>query len=169
MTEIEKIFIQDDDTFTVFVVSQKFVVGKGHEYFHSYINTPNYLDSDEQIKKTFFKAVKAIGENIAPVSKLVQFFLSSFTMVSIPDAITALCKIFTVHEHQAAGPHVIDPIILQEGKITQKTINQLINFNKDSILQPTIIILLKDDSFDRAKVLLSDCPNGINIRYINCF
>lgn len=90
-------------------------------------------------------------------------------MVSIPDAITALCKIFTVHEHQAAGPHVIDPIILQEGKITQKTINQLINFNKDSILQPTIIILLKDDSFDRAKVLLSDCPNGINIRYINCF
>lgn len=30
-------------------------------------------------------------------------------------------------------------------------------------------ILLKDDSFDRAKVLLSDCPNGINIRYINCF
>lgn len=54
MTEIEKIFIQDDDTFTVFVVSQKFVVGKGHEYFHSYINTPNYLDSDEQIKKAFF-------------------------------------------------------------------------------------------------------------------
>lgn len=167
MTEIEKIFIQDDDTFTVFVVSQKFVVGKGHEYFHSYINTPNYLASDEQIKKTFFKAVKAIGENIAPVSKLVQFFLSPFSTVSIPDAITALCKIFTVHEHQAAGPHVIDPIILQEGKITQKTINQLINFNKDSILQPTIIILLKDDSFERAKELLSDCPNGINIRYVN--
>ena len=80
MTEIEKIFIQDDDTFTVFVVSQKFVVGKGHEYFHSYINTPNYLASDEQIKKTFFKAVKAIGENIAPVSKLVQFFCYLFLL-----------------------------------------------------------------------------------------
>ncbi len=52
--------------------------GKGYEYFHSYINTPNYLASDEQIKKTFFKAVKAIGENIAPVSKLVQFFCHLF-------------------------------------------------------------------------------------------
>ena len=167
MTEIEKIFIQDDDTFTVFVVSQKFVVGKGYEYFHSYINTPNYLDSDEQIKKTFFKAVETIGKNITPVSKIIELFLSPFSTVSIPDAITALCKIFTVHEHQAAGPHVIDPIILQEGKITQRTINQLINFNKDSILQPTIIILLKDDNFNRAKSLLSDCPDGINIRYIN--
>lgn len=166
MTDIEKIFIQDDDTFTIFVVAQKFVVGKGHEYFHSFINKSNYIVSDEQIKERFFNALKMIEANVAPVSKLVKIF-SSFSIVSIPEAITSLCKIFTVHEHQVAGPNVIDPIILQEGKITKKAITQLINLNKDSILRPTIIILLKDNNFERARELLGECPDGINVKMID--
>ena len=38
--------------------------------------------------------------------------------------------------------------------------------HKDSILQPTIIILLKDNNFERVKKLLSTCPHGINIKMI---
>lgn len=166
MTDIEKIFIQDDNNFTVFVVEQRFVVGRGHDFFRSYINTVNYIDSDEQIKKCFFKVLETIEKNVAPVSKLISIITSSFTPVNIPDAITALCKLFTVHEHQAAGPHVIDPIILQEGKITKKALSQLINLNKDSVTKPSIIIMLKDNNFERAKDLLSECPDGISIKMI---
>jgi hypothetical protein len=86
--------------------------------------------------------------------------------MSIPDTITSLCKLFTVHEHQTAGPDVIDPIILQEGKITKRALSRLISLNKDSILRPSIIILLKDNDFERAKTLLSECPDGINIKMI---
>ena len=34
MDDIEKLFIQDDSTFTVYVVEQQFVVGIGMEYFN---------------------------------------------------------------------------------------------------------------------------------------
>lgn len=73
---------------------------------------------------------------------------------------------FTVTEHQAAGPNIVDPIIIQEGEVTKKSLTKLINIHKNSILRPAIIILLRDNNFERAKELLSECPNGINIKMI---
>lgn len=166
MTDIEKLFTQADNTFTIFVVEQRFVVGRGHEYFHSYINTSNLIDSDEQIKERFSKAIETISKNVAPVEKLIKLFTAGFTHLNIAEIITSLCKLYTVHEHQLVGPNIIDPIILQEGKITKKALSHLVSLNKDSILRPTIIILLKDNNFERVKGLLSECPNGINIKMI---
>lgn len=166
MTDIEKLFIQSDKTFTVFVVEQHFAVGRGYEYFRSYRNKPNFIDSDEQIKKVFSRAVETISKNVAPVEKLVKLFLSGFSGVSIAEAITSLCQLFTVNEHQVAGPDVIDPIILQEGRISKKAISHLVSINKDSILRPSIIVILKDNDFERAKNLLSECPDGINVKMI---
>jgi tetratricopeptide (TPR) repeat protein len=85
---------------------------------------------------------------------------------SIVDIVTSLCKLFAVTEHQAAGPDVIDPIIIQEGKVTNKSLTKLIHLHKDSILRPSIIILLQDNDFERAKKLLSECPDGINVKMI---
>lgn len=166
MNDIEKIFIQVDNTFTVYVVEQQFVVGRGHEYFQKYLNKPNFITSDEQIKGIFSKAIETISKNVAPVEKLVNMLSKGFSGISIAEAITSLCQLFTVNEHQLAGPEVIDPIILQEGKITKRTIARLVSLNKDSILRPTIILLLKDNKFDRAIELLSECPDGINIKMI---
>jgi hypothetical protein len=166
MTEIEQIFRPENDTFTVFVVEQRFAVGRGHEYFHSYINTINYIDSNAKIKNYLSKVLEAIEKGVAPVAKLIEWVSLGFSMVNIVEVITSLCKIFTVFEHQAAGPNVIDPIILQEDKITKKALSKLINLNKDSILQPSIIIILKDNDFERAMLLLSECPDGINIKMI---
>lgn len=42
----------------------------------------------------------------------------------------------------------------------------MVSLNKDSILRPTIILLLKDNNFKRAMELLSECPDGINIKMI---
>ena len=166
MNDIEKIFLQLDNTFTVYVVEQQFVVGRGREYFQKYLNKPNFITSDEQIKGVFSKAIETISRNVAPVEKLVNMLSKGFSGISIAEAITSLCQLFTVNEHQLAGPEVIDPIILQEGKITKRAIARLVSLNKDSILRPTIILLLKDNKFDRAKELLSECPDGINIKMI---
>lgn len=166
MNDIEKLFAQDDNIFTVFVVEQRFVVGRGHEYFQTYFNTQNYISSDKQIKNVFSKAIQTISKNVAPVEKLVNLFTTGFSGVSISDAITSLCQLFTVNEHQLAGPEIIDPIILQEGKITKRAIARLVSLNKDSILRPAIILLLQDNNFERAKELLSECPDGINIKMI---
>ncbi len=166
MTEIEKVFRPDSDVFTVFVVEQRFVVGRGHDYFHSFINTNNFFDSDEKIKNQFLRAMDKIEKTVAPVSKLVGLLSFAPYIATITEAVTSLCKLFTVHEHQPAGPDVIDPIILQEGKITRRALTRLIHLNKNSILCPSIIILLKDNDFERAKRLLSSCPDGINIKMI---
>ena len=166
MDVIENIFRPDSNIFTVFVVEQRFVVGRGHKYFQNFINKPNFFDTDEKIKKRFKKIIMNLEKNVAPVSKLVSIFTLPFQAAAIPEIITSLCKLFTVSEHQAAGPDVIDPIIIQEGEITRRAISKLVNIHKDSILQPSIIILLRDNDFDRAKKLLSDCPDGINVKMI---
>lgn len=165
-TEIEKIFRPIDDVFTIYVVEQRFATRRGYEYLHSFLNTSNLITTDAQIKKNFSKIVENIEKKVTPVSSLLSMFTSKIPIVSIADAVTALCKLFTVHEHQAVGPNVVDPIILQEGKITPKMLTKLININKDSILSPTIIIILKDNDFERAKMLMAECPDGINIKMI---
>ncbi len=167
MDNIEKLFCQDGNVFTIFVVEQRFVVSQGRDYFHSYLNTPNYLDTDKKIRKNILRVVETTEQSVAPVEKLISIFRSGLSRLSIVDAITSLCKLYTVYEHQAVGPEVIDPIILQEGKISKQALTRIIHKNKDSILRPAIIVLLKDNDFDRAKKLLSECPHGINVKMIH--
>ena len=57
----------------------------------------------------------------------------------------------TPNEFQAAGPDVIDPIIIQEGKVSYKKIVHFITLHRESIIRPSIIILLKDNDFGRVK------------------
>ena len=166
MKDIEQIFRPDNNTFTVFVVEQRFAVNRGWEFFRSYRNTKHFFDSDEKIRKRFRKIIATIEKGVAPVSSLVGVFTSPFRALSIAEVITSLCKLFTVTEHQIAGPEVLDPIILQEGEVTKKALTKLVHLHKDSILRPSIIILLKDNDFDRAKSVLSECPHGINVKMI---
>lgn len=165
MDDITDFFREVEESFTVYVVEQSFVIGRGHEYFKSFVGKPNYISSNEHIQKRIYKILDYIEKKIPPVAELVEMcFLKSGTL-SIIEIITALTKLFSLHEHQAAGPEVIDPILIQEG-VRQKFLSQLIALHRRSILQPRIIIMLKDDNFDRAKKLLADCPNGINVKMI---
>lgn len=166
MLDVEKIFYNDSSVFTIFVVEQRFVVGRGHEYLNKFINTQHFFDSEKKIKQFYNKIVDKIQGSVTHVADSVSSIITGDYIASIAEIITSLCKLFTVTEHQAAGPHVIDPIIIQEGEVTKRTLNKIINIHKSSILRPAIIILLKDNDFERAKELLSDCPNGINIKMI---
>lgn len=166
MLDVEKIFYNDSNVFTIFVVEQRFVVGLGHEYLNKFINTQHFFDSERKIKQFYNKIVDKVQGSVTHVADSVSNIITGNYISSIAEIITSLCKLFTVTEHQAAGPHVVDPIIIQEGEITKRTLNKIINIHKDSILRPAIIILLKDNDFERAKEVLSDCPNGINIKMI---
>lgn len=166
MLEIEKFFYNDTNIFTIFVVEQRFVVGRGHEYFNKFINTHHFFDSERKLKQFYNKIMNKIEGSITPVAKSVSNIITGDYIASIPEIITSLCKLFTVTEHQAAGPKVVDPIIIREGEITKRSLNKIVNIHKDSILRPSIIVLLKDNDFERAKELLSECPSGINVKMI---
>lgn len=166
MLEFEKIFDNNTSVFTVFVVEQRFVVGRGHEYLSQFTNTPNFFDSEKKVKHFYNKVLEKIQNSITPATQSITHILTGNYISSIAEIITSLCKLFSATEHQAAGPNIIDPIIIQEGEVTEKTLTKIINIHKDSILRPAIIILLKDNNFDRARELLSLCPNGINIKMI---
>lgn len=166
MLDVEKIFYNDSNVFTIFVVEQRFVVGRGHEYLNKFINTQNFFDSEKKIKHFYNKIVDKIQCSVTPVAKSISNIITGDYVASIAEIITSLCKLFTVTEHQAAGPNIIDPIIIQEGEVTKRSLNKIINIHKDSILRPAIIVLLKDNDFERAKVLLSECPHDINVKMI---
>lgn len=168
MCKITDYFHETQETFTIYIVEQRFVVGQGYEYFQSYKNKENYIKSDNDIKVRVNKILFWSQKHIPPLGDLIKsiFVSNTSTTITIVDIVTALSKAFAVEKHQAVGPEVIDPIIIQEGKVSQKYLSQLIALHTESILQPTIIILLADNDFDRAKSLVSKCPNGINVKMI---
>lgn len=152
--------------FTIYVVEQRFVTGKGCDYFRSFRGKPNYIDSDQMVKSFLVKVHQWIDKKIPVIAELIKIGFDSTSAAGILDIVVALTKLFSTQEHQAAGPNVIDPIIIQEGKVVKKYINQLVNLYKHSPLAPAIIILLKDNDFDRAKSILSESPNGTYIKFI---
>ena len=159
-------FKETDNFFTIYVCEQRFVVGRGADYFKSFKGKVNYIDSNKILKKRIFKVMRYINAKIPNSGELIKNCFKTISPTNIIDIITTLSKLFATQEHQAAGPDIIDPIIIQEGKILQKYVNQLISLHKNSILRPAIIILLKDNDFERAKIILSQCPHGTNIKMI---
>jgi len=162
---VEQFFLEEPYGFTVFVVEQKFAVSRGREFFDAYRNSDNFIDSSKKADTFIKKILKWIGKAIPPIAELIQMIFFDKT-VDLPLAINSLFKIFSAHEHQAAGPEVIDPIIIQEGSVKKSQIGQIVSLHKQSILRPRIIFILKDNDFSRAKNLLGFCPNGTSVKFI---
>lgn len=168
-TMINDYFSEHIDSFTIYVVEQKFAVNQGKEYFKQFANNEHLINSDNKMRKHLSKMLNWIQKKIPDVAELTKNVISAKTTPSpsgIVDVVTSLYKLFTVTEHQAAGPDFIDPIIIEEIHISSKYIAQLVALYKESIIQPAIIIILKDNDFDRAKKLLSNCPHNTNVKFI---
>lgn len=166
MEDVKVFFKETENVFTIYVVEQRFVVGRGAEYFRSFKGKENYIDTNKTMKKRLARILQAIHKKIPDSAELIKDCFNIVSPLGVLDVITSLSKLFTVQEHQAAGPDVIDPIIIQEGDILPKYLNQIIELHKMSFLRPTIIILLKDNDFERAKQLLSGCPHNTNVKLI---
>lgn len=166
---IKDYFSEHIESFTIYVVEQKFALNQGREYFKQFSTGDHFINNDNKMKKHLSKMLKWIQKKIPDVAELTHNIISVKTVPSpsgIVDVITSLNKLFTITEHQAAGPEVIDPIIIEEIHISSKYIAQLVALYKESIIQPAIIIILKDNNFDRAKMLLSKCPHNTNVKFI---
>ncbi len=166
MEDIRNFFKEINDEFTIYVVERRFVAERGAEYFRFYKGKENYIDTNTVMKRRLIKILQGINKRIPNSAELIKNCFNIVTPMGLIDIISSLCKVFTVQEHQAAGPDVIDPIIIQEGEILPKYVNQIVALHKTSILRPVIIILLKDNNFERAKELLSGCPHNTNIKMI---
>lgn len=167
MEEIRKLFREYDNGFTIYAVDKSFVSGIGLDYFKSFQGKPNYISSDNIANKKIKKIYAWIGKKIPIIGDLLKIAFSTNTQAaSIVDVIVALQKLFISQEHQAVGPEVIDPIIIEEEKVYQKNIEQLIYLHKDTFLFPTIIIILMDNNIERAKKVFSNCPNDMNIKFV---
>lgn len=166
---IEDYFSEHIESFTIYVVEQKFAVNQGREYFKQFATKEHFINNNNKMKKHLSKVLNWIQKKVPDVAGLTKEIISVTTTPSpsgIVDVITSLSKLFTVTEHQAAGPDVIDPIIIEEINISPKYIAQLVALYKESIVQPAIIIILKDNNFERAKKLLSNCPHNMNVKFI---
>ncbi len=169
MEEISNYFNEHAEAFTIYVVEQKFATGQGLEYFKQFQNTEHFIKTDSQLKKMIMRVLAYIQVHVPDAGALIKLIFSSRmseTQSGIVEAIVILSKLFTLNQHQAAGPKVIDPIIIEENKISPRYLAQLVALHMDSILCPAIIIILRDNNLARAKDLLSQCPNGINAKLI---
>lgn len=170
MEDISELFNEHAESFTIYVVEQSFAVGQGHEYFKQFQNTEHFIKTDSQLKKGIRRILAYIQVHIPDAAELIKIcFSTNMTekQSGIVEAIVILSKLFTLTQHQAVGPKIIDPIIIEENKISPRYLSQLVALHIDSILCPAIIIILRDNNFDRAKDLLSYCPNGINAKLIH--
>ena len=154
----------------MFVVGQTYFYNRGHEYLSQFINKENWIASDKVLQKKIKRLLSWIQKNTPNLSELIETAiikpLSSSEKASIIDIIVCLSKLFGATEHFAAGPEVIDPVIIEEGKVTKKNLTQYVTMHEKCKYRPTIILLLKDDGYDRAKIILSNCPNGTNVKMI---
>lgn len=166
--EIENDFLEVDDEFTIFVVDQKYYIHRGHEYLSQFIGKENWVSSDGKLVSIIKNVWDWISKNIPAISSLIYSLFKTKTLnpTSLVEVIISLTKLFGANIHRAAGPNVIDPIIIEEGKVSSKNIAHIATLHKDCNYRPSIIIILQDDNFDRAKQILSKCPNNTNIKMI---
>lgn len=168
MEDIKELFKDHLSEFTIYVVEQKFVVGRGYNFFNSYKGKANYINNNELAVKRINNIINWISKKIPPIAELIKssFIVKENAFIGTVEIITALSKLFCTQNHQAVGPDVIDPIIIPEGEVSKKYITQLIHLHRESFLKPAIIIMLKDNNFERAKEILSECPHGTNLKFI---
>lgn len=166
---ISDYFKEHIESFTIYVVEQKFATNRGRDFFKQFIGKEHFINSNQKIQKHLTKVLTWIQKKIPDVAELTKNVITvkaKPSSIGIVEVITSLNKLFTVTEHQAVGPDVIDPIIVEEINISPKYLAQLVSLYKESIIQPAIIIILRDNDFKRAKSLLSNCPHNTNVKFI---
>ncbi len=155
--------------FTVFVVGQTYFYYRGHEYLRQFINKENWIASDQILEKRIKRLLSWIQKKTPNIAELIETVFTATTStqkLNIVHIIVALSKLFSATEHVAAGPEVIDPIIIEEEKVTKRNLTQYVTMHENCKHRPAIIVLLKDDDYKRAEILLASCPNGMNVKMI---
>lgn len=71
MEDVRDFFKENDTAFIIYVVEQKFVIGRGADYFRSYKGKINYIDTNEVMKKRLTGILGKITKHIPIESSLL--------------------------------------------------------------------------------------------------
>lgn len=119
--DVREFFNDHYECFTIYVVEKAFANGRGREYFKSFLGKENYINTDSDIKKAIEKILTWTQKHIPQIASIItNILLKNFNYAGIKEIVTDFSQLFSVEIHQAAGPYVIDPIIIQEGKVSKK-------------------------------------------------
>lgn len=156
-------FIVENGEFTVFVVSKRYFQLRGKEYLRQYLGTKHWINSNNEIKKRIKLTSDYLYQKTPDASELIDSLLtaSQSKQSSTNDLIISLTKLFAVTEHKSDD--VLDPIIIEEGDIQPENLIHFLSILSNSFYSSTVIFILNDKDFDRAKILLSACPNNMNV------
>ena len=165
-SDVLQFFKEHQEGFTVYVVERKFAALRGSDFFKSYNGSKHYIRNEADMKRTINKILDYVQKSIPNILELIGLVAKYPQKMGIPEMLDIFLKLIFANEHQAAGPDVIDPIIIEEESISPIYMSQLISLHKHSTLRPVIIIILKDNDFKRAKEILSSCPHGLNVKLI---
>lgn len=143
--DILELFHEEQNSFTIFVVEIQFATGRGLEYFRKFKGKENYIDSNFLAENTLQRIISYITRKIPKLVDLIDVCFA-VEKVNIAHVISALCKLFSVNTHQAAGPRVIDPIIIEEQHVSRRLIAQLVELHKAHIVFTDTINSTDDQS-----------------------
>lgn len=164
---VENLLFEEHKDFTISIVTSEFAVQRGYPFFKGYENSPNFISTKDDFNRLIYRIMRTIAKNVPAIAELIKAcFGQAFTVDNLADVVNPLFKLFSAHEHQAAGPEVIDPIIIREHLFTNRDIAEVVNLHKQSVLRPRVVVILKDNDLERAKQLLRFCHHGLRVRMI---
>lgn len=155
--------------FIIFVIGQEYLYSSKGNFLKKYYNTDNWISSDRLIKRKINRLIRTAQKNIPNMAELVSVVNntdSSFKKVDIPDVIFALCKLFAANEHTAVEERITEVIIIEENEISKNNLTQYITMYEKSKFRPILIVLLKDNDYNRVEEVFSNCPNKTNIKIV---
>lgn len=159
----------ENNEFTIFIVDNDFANLRGREFFLNYLNTDSWVSTNSVLQNKINKIVQWIQKNIPNMAELINGIseIKTNTPAGLNETIVSLSKLFGNTIHMAAGGPKHETIIMEEGKISKKSLSHLVSLYKGASLRPKIIIILKDNDFSRVEEIVSECPNGMNIKLIS--
>ena len=121
--DVLQFFNENQEGFTIYVVERRFAVVRGIEFFKSFSGSKNYIQNESDIKRMINSILKYVQKSVPNIAELIGLTFTSKKSIGIPELLNALNKLFFTNEHQAAGPEVIDPIIIEEELISPKSLH----------------------------------------------
>lgn len=101
MEDIKSFFREDNGKFTIYVVEQKFAIGRGLDYFKSYKGKSNYIDTDALAQKRIYKIYSWIEKRIPSIADMINIGFNGLSSTGLVEIVVALNKLFGSQVHQA--------------------------------------------------------------------
>ncbi len=166
--EIQNDFLHYNCEFTIFLVEPAYYRYRGNAYLMQFLDTEHWFSSDEECRIKINEILFWLEKNNNNINELIEELrdISENQNHLTDNAVTILTKLYSVTSHKLPIAETLNPIIIEESSISKKNISLLVSLNKYCNYTPTIIVILKDNNFERAEKVFLQCPNDTNLKIL---